>query len=317
MKELAFIYDGQGAQTPGMGKDLYEAYPAFRETMDAVDPDGSIRELCFNGTEEQLADTRNTQPCMVAVEVSITALLADAGIEPAIAYGLSLGEYAALAAAGVFEPRQAVELVAFRGQVMDEAARAFSDCGMAAVLGADPSSLEALCAQVEAEGLGFVAVTNYNCPGQQVISGEGAAVEAACARAKEATGAKRCIPLAVSGPFHTRLMAPAGERLRERFVSETFAPARIPVLHNTTARALDPVLDAGLTVADILVDQVQQPIHFDRCMENMLAAGITTTVEIGMGKSLSKFVKKASKEAETLAVFDCESFESVKEALNG
>ena len=313
MTELAFIFDGQGAQTPGMGRDLYEAYPAFRESMDAVDPSGDIRALCFEGTEEQLADTRNTQPCMVAVEVSIAALLASEGIEPAMAYGLSLGEYAALAAAGVLEPRQAVELVAFRGQAMAEAAEAFGACGMAAVLGADVPALEALCAKVGEEGGGFVAVTNYNCPGQQVISGEAAAVEAACARAKEEAGAKRCIPLAVSGPFHTKIMAPAGDRLRERFATETFAPARVPVLHNTTARPLEE----GRTVADMLVEQVQCPVHFDGCVEYMLAQGIATVVELGMGKSLGKFVKKVSKEAETLAVFDCESFEAVKEALNG
>ncbi|MGI6220915.1 MAG: ACP S-malonyltransferase [Coriobacteriales bacterium] len=311
MNKLAFIFDGQGAQAPGMGKDFYDAYPVFRAAFDAIDPIGRYQELCFEGTEEDLADTRNTQPCMVALELSIAALLADAGIEPAMAYGLSLGEYAALSVAGALGTRDAVELAAFRGEVMAEAAEGI-DCGMAAVLGLDADGVIAACDKVADEGVGYAAPTNFNCPGQIVVSGERLAVERACEVAKE-LGAKRCIPLAVSGPFHTKFMQPAGEDLAAVFEDIEFGALKIPVLFNTTAAPLAE----GRTIAEMLVEQVQSPIHFDDCARRMAADGIMTAVEIGCGKSLSKFVAKVDKAIETLAVFDVESFEKTKEALCG
>lgn len=311
MEKIAFIFDGQGAQAPGMGKDLYEAYPVFRAAFDAVDPIGRYQELCFEGTEEDLADTRNTQPCMVALELSIAALLADAGIVPSMAYGLSLGEYAALSVAGALTPRDAVELAAFRGEVMAEAAEGI-DCGMAAILGLDAEGVIGACAQVEVEGIGYAAPTNFNCPGQIVVSGETAAVERACEIAKE-RGAKRCIPLAVSGPFHTKFMAPAGDDLAACFEDIEFGELKIPVLFNTTAAPLAE----GSTIAEMLVEQVQSPIHFDGCVARMRDEGIMTAVEVGCGKTLSKFVTKVDKAIATLAVFDVDSFEKTKEALNG
>ena len=309
--ELAFVFDGQGAQAPGMGKALYEVYPAFAQALEEMDPTGRYRALCFEGTEEQLADTRNTQPCMVAVELAIVALLRDAGIEPSLAFGLSLGEYAALASAGVFAPAQAVELAAFRGQAMAGAAEGVV-CGMAAVMGLDAAGVQEACEQ--AADAGYVVPTNFNCPGQIVISGETAAVEAASAKALE-LGAKKCIPLAVSGPFHTRYMAPAGEALAARFETEAFGEMRIPVLFNATAQPLQE----GQSVPELLVRQVQNPIYFDDSVRWMLEKGICTVVEVGMGGSLSKFVKKTAKEAgvpcETFAVHDPDSFEKAKAAL--
>lgn len=203
--KVAFIYPGQGSQKVGMGLDLYETQPEFRIAMDQMDPTGRIRELCFNGTARELADTRNTQPCMVACECALTATLYSLGVAPAMLCGLSLGEYSALAAAGVLEARQAVDLAAFRGVEMARAV-AGRDCGMAAVLGLDRSSVEQACE--EASSAGVVEPTNYNCPGQIVVSGDAAAVTRACELATQA-GAKRCVPLPVSGPFHTSLMKPA------------------------------------------------------------------------------------------------------------
>ena len=309
MEKLAFIFDGQGAQVPGMGKDLYETYPLFRSAFDEIDPVGRYQELCFEGTEEELADTRNTQPCMVALELSIAALLADAGIAPAMAFGLSLGEYSALSVAGALTPRDAVELAAFRGEVMAEAAEGI-DCGMAAVLGLDTEGVVGACSQVEAEGVGYAAPTNFNCPGQIVVSGERAAVARACEIAKE-RGAKRCVPLAVSGPFHTKFMAPAGNDLAACFEDIEFGELQVPVLFNTTAAPLEE----GSTIAEMLVEQVQSPIHFDGCVARMRDEGIVTAIEIGCGKSLSKFVSKVDRSLTTLAVFDVDSFEKTKEAL--
>ena len=204
--KLAFLYAGQGSQHVGMGRDLYENYPAFRAVLDAAPVDFDLKQLCFEGPEEQLNDTRYTQPCMVAFAAGVTAVLKEEGITPAYTAGLSLGEYSALHCAGVLDAQTAVSLVAFRGKAMAEAVVG-RPCGMAAVLNLDRDALKKACE--EASDLGVVECTNFNCPGQIVISGDAAAVDKAGELAK-AAGAKRVLPLKVSGPFHTSLMAPPG-----------------------------------------------------------------------------------------------------------
>ena len=226
--KIAFLYAGQGSQHPGMGADLYEAYPEFRAVLDSAEAGFDLKTVSFTDPDGVLNQTEYTQPCMVAFAAGMTAILYNKGIRPDYAAGLSLGEYSALCAAGVFTAKQAVELAAFRGKAM-AAAAAGVPCGMTAVLGLDRDKLRAACEAAASEGV--VEIANYNCPGQLVIGGQKAAVDAAAAKAKE-LGAKRCLPLKVSGPFHTSLLAPAGDALRERFKTEPFGEMQFPVLFN-------------------------------------------------------------------------------------
>ena len=307
--KLAFLYAGQGSQHVGMGRDFYEAYPVFQEIFDSAPVDFDLKKLCFEGPEEQLADTRYTQPCMVAFAAGMTAILAGKGIRPDYAAGLSLGEYSALCAAGVFTARQAVELAAFRGRAM-AAAAAGVPCGMTAVLGLDRDKLRAACEAAAPEGV--VEIANYNCPGQLVIGGQKAAVDAAAAKAKE-LGAKRCLPLKVSWPFHTSLLAPAGDALRERFKTETFGAMQFPVLFNCLGREMGE----GDTIPALLERQVQSSVYMEDTIRRMAELGVERIVEIGPGKVLSGFVKKTVPSIHTCAVETCADIDALCEALKG
>ena len=282
--KLGFLYAGQGNQHPGMGADLYEAFPTFRAVLDSAEVDFDLKEVSFRDSQGVLNQTRYTQPCMVAFAAGLTAVLKERGVVPATAAGLSLGEYSALHAAGVFDAATAVRLVAFRGKAMEEAA-AGRESAMTAVLNLDRAPLQAACQQ--ASDLGCVVIANYNCPGQLVIGGEKAAVEKAAALAKEA-GARRCLPLKVSGPFHTPLMAPAGDALAKYFRSVDFAQPRIPVIFN----CLGDVKDDSVTIQELLVKQVQSSVYMEDSIRRMAALGVDAIVEIGPGKALSGFVKK-------------------------
>lgn len=208
--KLGFLYAGQGSQHAGMGRDLYEAYPAFRRAFDSAALPFDLHSVCFDDPDGLLDQTRFTQPCMVAFAAGVTEVLRERGIEPDVAAGLSLGEYSALHAAGMFDARTAIELAAFRGEAMQRAAQGV-ESAMIAVMGLNREALSRACEEASAEGIAVIA--NCNCPGQLVIGGEKAAVKRAALLAREA-GARRCMPLRVSGPFHTPLMASAGEALR-------------------------------------------------------------------------------------------------------
>ena len=296
--KLGFLYAGQGSQHPGMGADLYETCPAFRSVLDraAEQVDFDLKEVSFTDAKGVLNQTRYTQPCMVAFAAGMTALLAERGIVPAAAAGLSLGEYSALHAAGVFDADTAVELVAFRGKAMEEVA-AGRPSAMVAVLGLDRAALQEACDEASAHGC--VVIANYNCPGQLVIGGEKAAVDKAAELAK-AAGARRCLPLKVSGPFHTRLMAPAGDALAERFKTERFREMQIPVLFNCLGREK---ADAD-TIPDLLVKQVQSSVYMEDTLRRLGELGVDHILEVGPGSALSGFVKK------TLPGVPCASVET-------
>ena len=282
--KLGFLYAGQGSQHAGMGADLYEQYPAFRSVLDSAEVDFDLKKVSFEDPDGIINQTRYTQPCMVAFAAGLTAVLREKGIVPAVAAGLSLGEYSALHAAGVFDAATAIRLVAFRGRAMEEAA-AGRESAMMAVLNLDRAPLQACCGA--AADLGCVVIANYNCPGQLVIGGEKAAVEKAAALAKE-KGARRCLPLKVSGPFHTPLMAPAGDALREYFQGVNFAEPQIPVIFN----CLGDVKDDSTAIQDLLVKQVQSSVFMEDSIRKMADMGVDAIVEIGPGKALSGFVKK-------------------------
>ena len=309
--KLGFLYAGQGSQHPGMGADLYEAFPAFRRALDSAGQrvDFDLKEVSFTDAAGVLNQTRYTQPCMVAFAGGLTAVLAERGIVPSAAAGLSLGEYSALCAAGVFDADTAVELTAFRGRAMEEAA-AGRPSAMMAVLGLDRESLQAACDEAAAQGC--VVIANYNCPGQLVLGGDKAAVEAAAALAKE-KGARRCLPLKVSGPFHTPLMAPAGDALAERFRTVTFHEPRIPVVFN----CLGTEKPENVTIPELLVRQVQSSVYMEDSIRYMAAMGLDALVEIGPGKALSGFVKKTVPALPVYAVETAADVEELTERLKG
>ena len=306
---LAFLYAGQGSQHPGMGADLYEAHPAFRVVLDAAGVDFDLKTTMFTDPDGVLNLTEYTQPCMVAFAAGMTALLAERGIVPDYAAGLSLGEYSALQCAGVFTAPQAISLAAFRGKAM-AAAAAGRPCGMTAVLGLDREKLQE--AGRQAAGAAVVEIANYNCPGQLVIGGEQAAVDKAAALAKE-LGAKRCLPLKVSGPFHTSLLAPAGDALREKFREIAFGAMRIPVLFNCLGREMGP----EDTIPALLEKQVQTSVYMEDTIRRLAELGVDTIVEIGPGKALSGFVKKTAPAIKTYAVETCADLDALSAALKG
>ena len=307
--KLAFVYAGQGSQHVGMGKDFYEEFPLFAQVFDHAPVDFDLKELCFTGPEEELAQTRFTQPCMAAFAVGVTDLLYQEGIRPQLAAGLSLGEYSALYAAGVLSRGAVISTVALRGRAMEEAAAGL-DCGMTAVLGLDREKLQQACNG--AAELGVVQICNYNCPGQLVIGGEKAAVDKAGELAKE-LGAKRCMPLKVSGPFHTRLMKPAGDVLASHFKTIDFQPMALPVYFN----CLGGPMDAGDNIPALLERQVQSSVYWEDTIRRMEAEGVDTVVEIGPGKALSGFFKKTAPGIRTCHIDTAADFHSVVSALKG
>ncbi len=309
---LAFLFAGQGSQHAGMGRDLYQAYPEFRAVLDEPRLSFDLKALMFDGDEATLAQTEFTQPCMVAFAVGLARVLNGLGVRPDYVAGLSLGEYSALACAGVFDGAQAVELAAFRGAAMERAA-AGRDTAMVSVLGLDRADVErCVAAAGEQAAPAVVEVSNYNCPGQTVIAGDASAV--ACAvELLRAAGARRCVPLKVSGPFHTSLLAPAGDELRERLAGMELGPMRIPVLFNCLGREMGP----RDTVPELLERQVQAAVRMQETIERLAQLGVDTVVEIGPGRVLSGLVRRVAPQMRAIAVETCEDVEGLLVQLKG
>lgn len=301
MRKLAFIYPGQGAQKAGMGADFYENSPEAKSLFDEADAalDFNLKEICFQ-ENEKLNETQYTQPAMVAACLAMTRVLTRRGIRPDMTAGLSLGEYAAIAAAGALKELDAVLLVRKRGLFMEHAVPA-GEGAMCAVLGMTGEALER-----ELRDTADVTIANYNCPGQMVITGKTEAVQAAAERLKTA-GARRTVLLNVSGPFHSPFLRTAGEELRKEIEKTELHPLMIPYVANVTAEKVERREE----ISDLLSRGVSSPVKWQQSMEYMIKEGVDTFVEIGPGRTLSGFLKKINTE---VSVYHISSWEDMERA---
>ena len=314
---LGFVYAGQGSQRVGMGQDFYDKYDCYRETIDNATEvvskvtDMDVADISFNGPIEQLSQTAYTQPAMVAFAIGVTKLLKEAGIEADYTCGLSLGEYSALYEAGVVDEATIMELIAKRGKYMTEASQGLN-VKMAAVLGMDRETVLECCEKAckVTEGERVVQAANFNCPGQIVISGHSSAVDMASAFLKEA-GAKRILPLKVSGPFHTKLMKPAGDKLAQEFKAVDFKDEKTKVVFNCLGREKNQ----NEKVANLLEKQVQSSVYLEDSIRYMAEAGVDTFVEIGPGKAISKFITKTIDNAKVYSIDTVDDFENIVKEL--
>ena len=311
MGKLAFIFPGQGSQTVGMGKDLHDGFPEARAVFDAVDAalGEKLSRLCFEGPEEALKLTANTQPSILTVSAAAAAVLAARGVVPELVAGPSLGEYSALVAAGACGAAEAAKAVRARGTFMQEAVPA-GQGAMSAVLGLAPEKVREICAAVAAETGAVVSPANYNEPSQTVIAGAAGAVEKAGAKLKEA-GAKRVLPLPVSAPFHCALMAPVRGRLEPVLRAISWKAPAAPVVTNVEAK---PNSDPA-RIVPLLLEQVTAPVRWIECVEELVRQGVTRVVEVGPGKVLSGLAKRIDKSVEVWNVEDRASLEKTLAAL--
>ena len=305
MSKIAFVFPGQGSQTVGMCKAFYDQYPVVKRVFEEADEalGFSITKMCFEGPEDQLRLTYNTQPAILTASTACAAVLKEHGVSCEVAAGHSLGEYSALVNAGALEFADAVRIVRKRGQFMQEAVPV-GEGSMAAILGLESEQIVEICRNVETESGEAVQAVNFNCPGQVVIAGAVGAVNKAI-EALKAAGAKRAILLPVSAPFHSTLMQPASERLAEVLAPITIHDAKFPVVANVTAKEVT----SGAEIKELLVKQAAMPVLWETSVHHMVAGGVDTFVEVGPGKVLTGFTKKIAKGMTALNVEDPESLE--------
>lgn len=306
MSKIAFIFPGQGAQVCGMGQDFYEQTETGKRIFDKASKllGFSMTELCFE-KNDRLDITEYTQPAMVTASIAMMKVFMErTGITPWVSAGLSLGEYPAMAAAGVMSEEDAIRTVRQRGILMQEAVPA-GQGAMSAVLAMDAEKIEEVIAPIDG-----VQIANYNCPGQIVISGKKEAVAEASEKLKEA-GAKRVLPLNVSGPFHSAMLEDAGRELGEVLKQVEVHTPVIPYVANVTA---DYVTES-LAVKSLLEQQVYSSVRWEQSIRRMLADGVDTFIEIGPGKTLTGFMRKIDRNVKALNIEKMEDIEKVKEAL--
>jgi [acyl-carrier-protein] S-malonyltransferase len=300
MSQVVFVFPGQGAQYPGMGRELYEQSLLVRDYFQRGDKalGFPLSKLCFHGPAPELTLTENAQPAILILSCAIAALLEEElGIQPAAVAGLSLGEYSALVVGGMLDFEAAVRLVSRRGRYMQEAVPAGVG-GMAAIFGLDSAQVNELCGQVE----GIVEAANYNCPGQIVVSGDKQGVSNLVAAAKVA-GARRAMTLDVSAPFHCSLLEPAAEKLSQDLAAVEFRSSRMPILSNVDVAPITPH-----RVRELLAAQVVSPVLWQQCVEKLAAMGVSTLVEAGPGKTLSGLARKTVRD---LPVYNVEKPEDL------
>ena len=305
MSKIAFIYPGQGAQKAGMGKDFYENSPLARDIYDRASEclELDMRALCFE--ENDLLDqTEYTQAAMVTTCLAMTAVLNEQGAEADVTAGLSLGEYCAIAEAGAMDLLDAIRLVRVRGQLMQHTVPT-GEGAMAAVLGMDADQIDAVI-----EPIANVTVANYNCPGQIVITGGTAGIEQASKALKEA-GAKRVVPLNVSGPFHSPMLRSAGEKLGKELLTVQLGELKIPYVTNVTA---EYVTDSS-KIRELLTKQVYSPVRWEQSIRKMIAQGVDTFVEIGPGRTLTGFLRKIDRNVTVYQVNTWEDSKQIMEEL--
>lgn len=308
---IAFVFPGQGAQKVGMGRALAEAFPICRDTFEEADRalGEPLSALCFDGPEDRLLLTENTQPAILAVSVAACRLVESRGVRAAFAAGHSLGEYSAHVAAGTLSFADALRTVRRRGQYMQEAVPV-GEGAMAAVLGLDAGGIASVCAEAAAALNRVVAPANLNAPGQIVIAGHHDAVARAGELAR-ARGAKRVVPLAVSAPFHCALMKPAEERLAPALHALPASDPRIPVVANVDA---EPKRTAAAAI-EALVRQVSSPVRWDDVVRRLIAEGATHFVELGPGTVLAGLIRKIDRSVTVASVEDPEGVEHAVERV--
>lgn len=308
MKNTAFIFSGQGSQYRGMGKELYDSFEAARKVFDNANETLSmdIKGLCFNGSIEELSQTKNTQPAILTTSIAILSVLNEYNINADYAAGLSLGEYSALIYAGVFSYVDGLRLIKRRGQIMQNAV-SNGIGGMAAIIGLDRGAVEECCLSLLDEGI--VEVANYNCPGQIVISGEKRVINKACCNLKE-SGALKTIMLNVSGPFHSSMLKEAGNELEEEIKKVQINAPNIMVISNYDNKYYS--CDLNDTIYK-LKNQIFSSVRWEDNIRKLINDGVDTFIEVGPGKALTGFVKKIDRTKTILNVEDIKSLHKVLE----